>query len=78
MGLVQQEPLLFNYSIKENVLYGRRFASNKEIVEACDFANARQFIESPELEHAVEEDVSEVLKAMKNPFYGLRERMGQE
>ena len=28
MGLVMQEPLLFNYSIKENILYGNTTASN--------------------------------------------------
>ena len=29
MGLVMQEPLLFNYTITENVLYGNRHASNQ-------------------------------------------------
>ena len=33
MGLVMQEPTLFNYTIKENVLYGKMDASNKEIKE---------------------------------------------
>lgn len=28
MGLVMQEPVLFNYSIRENVLYGKSKASN--------------------------------------------------
>ena len=32
MGLVMQEPTLFNYSIKENVLYGKVNASNQEIL----------------------------------------------
>ena len=45
MGLVMQEPTLFNYSIKDNVLYGNQFASNQEIVSACNVANARDFIE---------------------------------
>lgn len=31
LGLVQQEPLLFNYTLKENILYGRLDASNQEI-----------------------------------------------
>jgi len=35
MGLVMQEPTLFNYTVKENILYGNPVASNKEIVEAC-------------------------------------------
>lgn len=28
MGLVMQEPTLFNYTVKENVLYGKIKASN--------------------------------------------------
>jgi ABC-type multidrug transport system fused ATPase/permease subunit len=35
MGLVMQEPTLFNYTIKENVLYGNQTASNEEITNAC-------------------------------------------
>ena len=34
MGLVMQ-PTLFNYTIKENVLYGKQDVSNEEIVAAC-------------------------------------------
>ena len=28
MGYVMQEPILFNYSIKENILYGNNVATN--------------------------------------------------
>jgi len=35
MGLVMQEPTLFNYSIRENILYGKLKANNKEIREAA-------------------------------------------
>lgn len=31
MGLVMQEPTLFNYTVKENILYGNIKASNKQI-----------------------------------------------
>ena len=31
MGLVMQEPTLFNYSILENILYGSLNAKNSEI-----------------------------------------------
>jgi len=31
LGLVMQEPLLFNYNIKENILYGKLDASNEQI-----------------------------------------------
>jgi ATP-binding cassette subfamily B (MDR/TAP) protein 1 len=32
MGLVQQEPTLFNYTVKENILYGNQMATNDEII----------------------------------------------
>jgi ATP-binding cassette subfamily B (MDR/TAP) protein 1 len=50
MGLVMQEPTLFNYTVKENILYGNMKASNKQIKEAVDIANAAEFIESQTLE----------------------------
>jgi ABC-type multidrug transport system fused ATPase/permease subunit len=31
MGLVMQEPTLFNYTIEENILYGKLNASNSDI-----------------------------------------------
>ncbi len=35
MGLVMQEPTLFNYTIKENILYGKSLAYDSEIREAA-------------------------------------------
>lgn len=66
MGLVMQEPLLFNYSVKENVLYGKVDASNDEIIKACEISNSRVFVESPELENAIEDDITSLLEAMKS------------
>ena len=44
MGLVMQEPTLFNYSIKENILYGNQKASNADLVEAANISNSLGFI----------------------------------
>lgn len=33
----------------ENILYGKRDASNTEIKNACDLANATEFIENDEI-----------------------------
>lgn len=44
MGLVSQEPLLFDMSIKENVLFGKEDGSMEEVVEAAKKANAHGFI----------------------------------
>lgn len=49
MGLVMQEPTLFNYTIKENILYGMDHAKDSEIRDAAQIANALEFIESDEL-----------------------------
>lgn len=69
MGLVMQEPTLFNYTVKENILYGNPTASNKEIVDACQVANARVFIESEELQKAFDDNIQSLKETMKLPAY---------
>jgi ABC-type multidrug transport system fused ATPase/permease subunit len=44
IGIVMQEPFLFNGSIVENIAYGRLSATMDEIVEAAKLANAHNFI----------------------------------
>ncbi|KAF9536803.1 GTPase-activating protein, partial [Lunasporangiospora selenospora] len=48
IGLVSQEPVLFNTTIKQNILYGTRKdqapPTDKDIEEACRLANAHDFI----------------------------------
>ncbi|XP_059070077.1 ABC transporter B family member 2 isoform X2 [Cryptomeria japonica] len=46
IGLVQQEPLLFSTSIKENILYGNEGASESEIMAAAEVANVHTFVSS--------------------------------
>lgn len=46
IGIVMQEPILFNVSIKENILYGNENASDQRVWQVADMANALQFIES--------------------------------
>ncbi|EOA36551.1 hypothetical protein CARUB_v10011664mg [Capsella rubella] len=46
IGLVQQEPALFATSIYENILYGKEGASESEVMEAANLANAHSFISS--------------------------------
>ena len=80
MGLVMQEPTLFNYTIKENVLYGKQDVSNQEIVDACQISNARVFIESQELNEAVEDDPNSLKAAMLNALFKeeLINKIGQQ
>jgi ATP-binding cassette subfamily B protein len=44
IGVVLQDPLLFNDSIRNNIAYGHPNASMEEIVEAAKAANAHNFI----------------------------------
>nr|CAB3219617.1 multidrug resistance protein 1A-like [Phallusia mammillata] len=44
IGVVSQEPILFDTSIKENIRYGRDDVSDNEIIEATKQSNAYDFI----------------------------------
>ena len=46
IGYVMQEPILFNRTIKENILYGKQDATNEEVYRAALLANATGFIEA--------------------------------
>jgi len=46
MGIVTQEPILFNDSIRNNIAYGKWDATDKEIIEAAEAAYAYDFIQS--------------------------------
>jgi len=44
IGYVGQEPVLFNSSIKDNLLYGNPDATDDQIIQALKSANAWNFI----------------------------------
>nr|DAD38461.1 TPA_asm: hypothetical protein HUJ06_009102 [Nelumbo nucifera] len=45
MGLVGQEPVLFNGTIRSNIAYGKKGnATEAEFVAAAELANAHKFI----------------------------------
>ena len=46
IGIVMQEPQLFNTTIKENILYGDQNADDAKVRQVAQMANALQFIES--------------------------------
>lgn len=58
-----QEPILFNYTIKENILYGNSDASDSDIREAAKVANSLEFIESQELFMAYDDSAQVLLEA---------------
>jgi subfamily B ATP-binding cassette protein MsbA len=44
MGLVTQDSILFNDTVKNNILLGKENASDEEIIEALKIANAWEFV----------------------------------
>lgn len=46
IGLVGQEPILFDSTISENIRYGNTKATNDQIERASKTANAHEFIKS--------------------------------
>ena len=44
IALVSQEPILFDMSIRDNILYGKPDSTNNEVIEAAKAAAAHDFI----------------------------------
>ena len=46
MGVVNQEPVLFNTSIKKNILYGvdENTTSMDDVIKSCKLSNIHDFI----------------------------------
>ena len=57
MGLVTQDSILFNDSIKNNILIGKPNATNEEIIEALKIANAYEFIK--DLPNGIETNIGD-------------------
>ena len=54
IGLVTQDVILFNDTVRQNLAYGRKDLSNEEIIHAAKIAHAHEFIEDlPEKYNAV-------------------------
>jgi ATP-binding cassette, subfamily B, bacterial MsbA len=45
ISIVSQDVILFDDTIRSNILYGNKSASDDEIINACKFAAAQEFIE---------------------------------
>ncbi|HLV13977.1 MAG TPA: ABC transporter ATP-binding protein [Xanthomarina sp.] len=57
MGLVTQDSILFNDSIKNNILIGKPDATDAEVIEALKIANAWEFIQ--QLPNGIETNVGD-------------------
>lgn len=78
MGLVMQEPTLFNYSIKDNILYGSMDAKNSEIREAAQVANALEFIESQSIMNTFEDTCEALLQQLEINASRVIEQVGDK
>lgn len=61
-----QEPIIFNYSILENILYGKLDATNSEIYESAKISNCLEFIEKKELASSQADTAENLKKIMEN------------
>ena len=51
VGIVQQEPILFNDTIANNLKFGNPHATQEQLVHVCKMANAHDFImKTPKVE----------------------------
>ena len=64
ISLVMQEPIIFNYSIIENLLYGNQKASNTEILDSCRVANCLEFISGGEMVHDINDSAQSLHSQM--------------
>ena len=56
ISLVMQEPIIFNYSILNNVLYSKLDAKNSEIMNCCEIANALEFLKFIQNKEEIHDD----------------------
>ena len=73
IGIVMQEPLLFNSTIKENILYGNETADDSRVYQVAQMANALQFIESNIEDMDKEEVKLEIAKRFQDITQGLKD-----
>jgi len=62
LGFVMQEPTLFNYSIYENILYGKMDASNEELRKAAEISNSIEFIETDDIVNVFDDAEENLLR----------------
>jgi ATP-binding cassette, subfamily B, bacterial MsbA len=57
MGLVTQDSILFNDTIKNNILLGKQEATDEEVIEALKIANAYEFVK--DLPNGIETNIGD-------------------
>lgn len=78
ISLVMQEPIIFNYSILENILYSKLEAYNSEVKASCEVANALEFITNKEELHDLDESAETLKKEMEDNKEVLVKLIGEK
>nr|AAK19598.2 putative ABC transporter [Sterkiella histriomuscorum] len=78
MGLVMQEPTLFNYTVLENILYGQDYSTNSQVREAAQIANALEFIESQQLNQAFDDSAESLIQRYQENEQYLVSKLGKQ
>jgi ABC-type multidrug transport system fused ATPase/permease subunit len=77
ISLVMQEPIIFNYTVLENILYGNLKATNEQIYNAADLANVLEFINNKDI-YEVEESAQGLINQMNSNKAAIVAIIGQE
>lgn len=78
ISLVMQEPIIFNYTIQDNMLYGKLEASNTEISASSNKANCTEFIQHTEERKIKDMEAKDVVKAMQANKENLLKEMTEK
>lgn len=76
ISLVMQEPIVFNYSLIENILYGKLDATNSEVQEAAKQANCLEFIQKSKQD--VEDTATALLEDMISNKVAMIAEIGEK
>lgn len=72
-----QEPILFNWTIKENIMYGNQKATDYDVRRAAMLANALPFIETDIEDLDKEDRIKKVIDGINTNLEGLKEKYGR-
>lgn len=78
MGHVMQEPTLFNYSVKDNILYGNNVATNSLIMKCAEIANVLEFITSEEIRNVFDDNAESLVSIFSENKEELVKLIGEE
>ena len=77
ISLVMQEPIIFNYTILENILYGKTDAANSEVLESAKISNCVEFIDNDHFQD-VNDQASNLKQEMEHNKEAIVGIIGQQ